>query len=164
MSIPLSMILILGTVFGLFFFNYFQKKFQWKWLGASLATGIVFFTIILFIIHSVNLFSAYALTDSSSIPADIRNDPLFQADQPNPLILFVSAFIQSLFSGIVLALISLPFLFGGVALFDALRVRVKGVWSRLALICFLASGLMVILLSFFPWLLVSLVYMVYWGW
>lgn len=162
-SIPITFIFTLAAILGLFLFNFFQKKFRWKWAGSALAALVAGFTLLFFLIHMSNLYHGFTSTDSTLIPPDVRNDPLFQADQPNIIFLAISALIQSIISGIIFSILILPFAFGGVALFDGLKTRVKGVWPRIILICFLASVVFILLLGAFTWLLVSLVYLAFFG-
>lgn len=160
-GIQLTIPLTLAVIAGLFLFNFFQKKYGWKWIGSAFATMVVGFTLILFVIHAVNIFHAYSVTDTSLVPPDVRSNPLYQADQPNSILLLGSALLQAFLSGIIFSLVVLPFAFAGVAVFDSLKPRVKGVWTRIILTCFLASLIFILLLAAFPWILVSLVYLAF---
>lgn len=162
-SIPLAIIFTCATIIGLFFFNFFQKKYGWKWTGAALTTMVVCFTLFFALVHFSNLYAGLTTSDPSLIPPEVRNNPEFQADQPNVLFLIFSILIQSALSGIIFSILILPFAFGGVALFDSLKTRMKGVWPRILLICFISSVLFILLLGVFPWILVSLVYLAFFG-
>lgn len=162
-SVQLTFILTIGVVAALFLFNFFQKKFQWKWAGSTLLTGVVFFGAIFFLIHVSNMVAGLSASDTSLIPPDIRQDPAFAAGQPNVIILLASSLVQSLISGIIFSILLLPFAFGGVALFDTLKNRMVGVWPRVIVVCFLSSLAAVILLGAFPWILVSLIYLAFFG-
>ncbi len=162
-GIQLAIPLTLAVVLGLFLFNYIQKKYAWKWIGAALATMVVGFTLFFFLVHVVNLYSGLSATDTSLVPPDIRNTPEFQADQPNVIILLLSSAWKSILTGIIFSILTLPFAFAGVAVFDALKPRVKGVWVRIFATSFLASVVSIILLGVFPWILVSLIYLAFFG-
>lgn len=162
-SIQLAIPLTIAVILGLFLFNYFQKKYAWKWIGAALATMMVGFTLFFFLVHAVNLLEGLSATDTSLVPPDIRNTPEFQADQPNVIILFISALWKSILTGIIFSILTLPFAFAGVAVFDSLKPRLKGVWSRIFATSFLASIVSILLLGAFPWILVSLIYLAFFG-
>jgi hypothetical protein len=162
-GIQLTIPLVVFVVIALFIFNFLKKKYGWKWIGSALAAMLIFFSLSFFLIHTVNLSQGFSSTDTSLVPPDIRNTPEFQADQPNVFFLLFSLLIQSLFSGVVFSILAMPFAFAGVAVFDALSPKVKGVWSRILITCFLASLVTIVLLGFFPWILVSLVYLAFFG-
>lgn len=162
-GIQLGVIFTLCTIPSIFLFNFFQKKYGWKWLGATLATLTTTIALVFFIIHVMNIFSGFGATDINLVPPSIRNSPEFQADQPNLFFTIGSALLQSLFSGIIFAILILPFAFAGVAVFDGLKKRVKGVWPRIFITCFLAALVFILVLGVFPWILVSLVYLAFFG-
>ncbi len=162
-GIQITIPLTLATICGLFLFNFFKKKYGWKWIGSTLASLSVGFAILFFLIHTINIYNGFAATDTTLVPPDIRNTPEFQADQPNVVLLLVAALFKSAVAGIILSILVLPFAFAGVAVFDALKPRVKGVWPRIILTCFAASLVLVVLLAAFPWILVSLIYLVFFG-
>lgn len=162
-GIQLTIPIVILVVLVLFIFNFLKKKYGWKWIGSAFAAMLIFFSASFFLIHSLNLLSGFSTTDVSLVPPDIRNTPEFQASQPNVFLLWGGIVIQSLFTGIVFSILTLPFAFAGAAVFDSLSKRVKGVWSRIIITCFLASLATIVLLGFFPWILVSLVYLAFFG-
>lgn len=162
-SFQLGVVFTLLVIPALFLFNFFQKKYGWKWLGAALATMVTSITFVFFLFHVMNIFAGFGATDITLVPPSIRNSPEFQADQPNLFFTLGSALIQSLFSGIIFAILILPFAFAGVAVFDGLKKRIKGVWPRIFLTSFLAALMFIIVLGIFPWILVSLIYLAFFG-
>lgn len=162
-GIQLGVIFTLCTIPTIFLFNFFQKKYGWKWLGAALATMITAITLVFFLFHTMNIFAGFGATDITLVPPTIRDTPEFQADQPNLFFTVGAALIQSLFSGIIFAILILPFAFAGVAVFDGLKKRIKGVWSRIFITCFLAALVFILVLGVFPWILVSLIYLAFFG-
>ncbi len=158
-TIPLTA----ATVGGLFLFNFFKKKYGWKWIGSTLASMVVGFTILFFLLHTINIYHGFSATDSSLVPPDIRSTPEFQADQPNALFLLAGALFKSAVAGVILSILILPFAFAGVAVFDTLKSRIKGVWPRIFVTCFLASLVLIVLLAAFPWILVSVIYLIFFG-
>lgn len=162
-SIQLAIPLTIFVILALFLFNFIQKKYAWKWIGSALATMVVGFTLFFLLVHVVNLYSGLAATDTSIVPPEIRNTPEFQADQPNVIILLLSTVWKSILTGIIFSILTLPFAFAGVAVFDALKPRVKGVWMRIFATSLFASAVSIILLGAFPWILVSLIYLAFFG-
>lgn len=146
-----------------FIFNFVQKKTGWKWIGAaSLTLGISFMTFFL-LLHLSYLVGGIGQTDLSQVPLEIRTNSAFAQSQATPLELVLRIIPQSLITGIIFALLVLPFAFIGVSIFDALRKKIKGFWLRFGLTTFIGCLLFILLILAFPWIPVSLVYLAFFG-
>ncbi|MFH0970714.1 MAG: hypothetical protein V1776_04625 [Candidatus Diapherotrites archaeon] len=162
-SFQLFVPMLIITVILLFVFNQVQKKTRWKWIGSTILTLFLSFFLFLFVIHSLNIWNGLNATDDSTIPPDLRENPLFEQGRPTPITLEIQAFINSIIGGILLTLLILPFAFIGISIFDVLKKRFHGVWTRLVITVFLGAIGFILLLAFFPWIPVSLIYLVFYG-
>lgn len=154
---------LIVTLILMFIFNFVQKKTGWKWIGSAALTLLVSFTIFFFLLNLWFILNGAGQTDVSQIPYDIRDNPLFDQSQSSTLALVLRAIIPSVLAGIVFTLLLLPFAFIGVSIFDLLKKRFKGFWVRFGLTVFLGCILFIFLLAIFPWIPVSLVYLVFFG-
>ncbi|MEK6821193.1 MAG: hypothetical protein AABY11_02215 [archaeon] len=159
LGIPI-LILSMGLTFV---FNKIQKRTQLKWISAATLTLFMSFFVFFFLLHTFNVGSGVAQTDLSGVPTDILNNPDFQAAQPSAFDFISSILVKSFVGGIVFTLLILPFAFAGVAVFDALKKKYRGVWTRYAIVSFLGGIAFIALLFFFPWIPVSLLYLVFFG-
>ena len=162
-SIQLTIPILLLTVFFLFVFNFVQKRTGRKWIGACAITLFAVFLVFFLLVHTLNILNGVSQTDIEQIPPDVRADSAFQSAQANPFVLFFSSILKSILAGGIFALIILPFAFMGVSVFDVLQSRVKDIWPRIILTCWLFSIVLILLLAAFPWIPVSLVYLTFYG-
>ena len=159
LGIPILIITVILT----FVFNIVQKKLKTKWIQAAVVTLFVSFFIFFLAVHTLNILNGASVTDPASIDADAVNNPDYMASQPSVLSLFINALIKSFIVGVIFSLLLLPFAFLGVSVFDFFQKKIPGIWSRLAIVCFLSAILLVVLLAAFPWIPVSLVYLAFYG-
>ena len=163
-TIPLFLPLLVITLIGLFLFNWFQKKFQWKWMGSSIAVVYILWFVFLVGIHAWNIYSATQQIDLSVIPPDIRANPLFQQTYSEDAIsLFVQAIFQSLITAGIFSLICMPFVFLGLVTFELIGKRVKSIWAKLILNTWGWCLVLVLLMLAFPWILTGLIYLAFFG-
>lgn len=162
-TVRLAIPLLTLTLIGVFAFNFIQHRTQMKWIGSAVLTLFGLFTLALFLLHAWNILNGVLDTNVNQIPPDVREQSEFSVAQANPFFLLGGALVQSIVTGVVLTLLTLPVAFLGVIVFELLKKRVKGVWPRLALTCFLGSLVFILLLAAFPWILVSLVYLAFFG-
>lgn len=146
-----------------FIFNLVQKKTGWKWIGSAALTLVVSFTLFFFLLHTSNILGGWSNLDASQVPAEIRTNPTYVGNEVSPLSLFLRIIPQSILTGIVFALLVLPFAFIGVSIFDALKKRMKGFWVRFGVTVFIGCLLFILLILAFPWIPVSLLYLAFFG-
>ncbi|MEK6970669.1 MAG: hypothetical protein AABW68_03150 [archaeon] len=146
-----------------FLFNFVQKKTGWKWIGAATLTIAASFIAFFLILHLSFLLGGLSNTDISQIPPDIRDDPLYAQTVVSPIELGIRIIPQSILTGIIFSLLTLPFALFGVFLFDSLRKKIKGFWLRFAITTYAGCVLFILLIVFFPWLPVSLLYLAFFG-
>jgi hypothetical protein len=146
-----------------FIFNIIQKKTGWKWIGNAALTLIVSFTLFFLLLHASNILGGLSDLDATQIPPDIQNNPTFIQSNATPLSLLLKIIPQSILTGIVFALLVLPFAFIGVSIFDALKKRMKGFWVRFGITVFIGCLLFLLLILAFPWIPVSLLYLAFFG-
>ncbi len=151
------------TLILMFIFNLIQKKTGWKWIGAAALTLVVSFILFFFLLHVSNILGGLSNLDVSQVPAEIRASPAYIANEVSPFSLLLRIIPQSILTGIVFALIVLPFAFIGVSIFDALKKRLKGFWIRMGVTVFIGCLLFILLLLAFPWIPVSLIYLAFFG-
>ena len=163
LMVQFTLLFVIGSLYFLFWFNYVQKRTGYKWLGSAALSLFAGFFTLLFLMNIALILAGISSTNIEQIPPDVRENPLFVQSQRDVLSLLVSSFIQSILSSLILTLLLLPFAFLGVGIFDGLKPRVRDVWSRILFACFVGSLLFVLILSIFPWILVSLVYLTFFG-
>ncbi len=147
----------------LFIFNFVQKKTGWKWIGAAALTLVVSFTLFFFLLHFSNILGGLSNLDASQIPPAIREDPQYAQNESSVVSLVLRIIPQSVLTGIVFALLVLPFAFIGVSIFDGLKKRIKGFWLRFGITVFIGCILFLLLILAFPWIPVSLLYLAFFG-
>lgn len=146
-----------------FIFNFVQKKTGWKWIGAAALTLGVSFVAFFLLLHLSYLVGGIGQADLSQVPLEIRTNPTFAQSQVTPLALVLRIIPQSLITGIIFALLVLPFAFIGVSIFDALKKKIRGFWVRFGITTFIGCLLFILLIVAFPWIPVSLVYLAFFG-
>jgi hypothetical protein len=153
--IPLAVVIIIG----LFIFNYIQRQRNWKWIGTSTATIFVMMFILLFGFNLSVIISANEQTNVEQIPLELRENPNYE--ETSPFALAGIAFVKSILGGVVLTVLLMPFAFLGMATFESLKKRIKGVWPRIFITSFIWAAVGSLLLLWFPWILAGLIYLVF---
>lgn len=155
--IPLSIV----TIVGLFFFNYIQKRKKWKWVGNSLVSLFALSFIFLLGFNLLIINSAVQNTDIEQIPIELRENPDYL--ETPWFVLAGLALVKSILGALFLCVFLFPFAFFGMTTFELLKKKVKGIWPRIILTCFIWAGVGSIILLWFPWVLAGVIYLLFFG-
>jgi hypothetical protein len=152
-----------GGVILTLLFNFVQKKTHWKWIGSTILTLFLAFTLFFLLIHSWNIWNGLTAFDPTQVPPPIQENPEYAQSQLNPFSWGGRAVIVSLIAGVLFTLVVLPFSFLAVSLFDALKKRFPGFWMRMGIVSYASAVFFILLIILFPWIPVSLVYLAFFG-
>lgn len=149
--------------------NWIQKKFNLSWTWSVLATSFVTFSILLFIIYvTPSGFQFFNVNDTIPNAIQLLEENNFDATPTGPdtnpvLASFFLAIFKTLFSAIILALLSFPFLLLGSILVESLSPKKS---KKSPIFSFLIATYICVLivlgiLLFFPWLFAGLAYFIF---
>ncbi|MDP2666496.1 MAG: hypothetical protein Q8P05_03280 [Candidatus Diapherotrites archaeon] len=155
--------LLMGVLVGILVFNAVQHRTGWKWVPAAGFTLLLLWTLLFFLVNTSNLLNGLQNTDLSVIPPDVQGDKVYQDSQPHPILFFFRALFQSILGAFVFTILSFPFVFLGMMSYEWLSKRTKNVWYRLIGVAGIWSLLLGALLTAFPWILVGVIYLAFFG-